>query len=91
MKQLTRAIAEEVPGPSFSEWLAEQVDRNDPVGDVARDDLWARKHMPEAVVPTGPIRLRELFGFLEDVDACEGARDAFLEAWEQWKSAAPPA
>jgi hypothetical protein len=75
--------------PSFSEWLGQQGDRDDPVGDVARDELWARENMPDCAIPTGRIRLRELFEFLEGIDACEGALEAFLRAWKEWRAARP--
>jgi hypothetical protein len=91
MNESTTAVGRTRPASlTFSQWLAKQVNRGDPIGDAARDDAWARRHMPEARVPSGRIELFDLVEFLDRVDACEGARRAFFDAWEEWMSAFRP-
>lgn len=66
----------------FLTWLRQQENRGDPVGDLAGD----AKYDPE-------LRHLKTYGewmlHLADVGACDGAIDAFKEAWAEWQSSQP--
>lgn len=63
----------------FDAWLADQVGRNDHVGELARD---VRKdpHWPS----TGKISRRRLHDHLASQGAIDGAIAALDEAWDEW-------
>ncbi|MGQ9683846.1 MAG: YozE family protein [Anaerolineae bacterium] len=64
---------------SFTQWLLQQVDRDDPVGDLAgdaaRDPEW----------PAGGRGLSRFLVYLRNRGACEGAITALQLAWSEWK------
>jgi len=66
---------------SFTTWLLQQVDRNDPIGDlagdVARDSDW----------PAGGRSLSRFLVYLRNRGACDGAIQALRAAWREWQGA----
>lgn len=64
---------------SFNAWLAEQIGRNDPVGDLARD----------AKDDLGVRNLKTLLGwqrYLRNAGACDGAQRALRGAWLEFEA-----
>ncbi len=66
---------------AFTDWLLQQADRDDPVGDlasdVARDPDW----------PASSRSLSRLLVYLRNRGACEGAIQALRTAWGEWQQA----
>lgn len=65
--------------PTFNRWLKAQMEREDPVGDLARDanedSQW-------------PARAHKFDAFLEHLDemnACDNAFLALDHAWNEWR------
>lgn len=68
----------------FVKWVIKQRDRNDPIGDLAKDvmqDIRTKERRGDAY-PTTHKQLRQ---HLIDSNACDGALRAFEEAWEEYK------
>lgn len=80
--ELKREIArrERVPvrRRGFASWLKKQIDRDDPIGDLARDaerdDDW-----PPSDESKGGIE-----SYLHYKRACSEALEAFSDAWQEW-------
>jgi uncharacterized protein YozE (UPF0346 family) len=66
----------------FYEWLTEQRDRHDPVGDFARD-AWQ-----DAQFPHGVSSRQDLISYMESRGAREDAREAAREAWDEYGAGA---
>ena len=66
---------------TFTDWLLQQADRDDPVGDlsrdVARDPDW----------PGSSRSLSRLLVYLHNRGACEGAIAVLRAAWREWQRA----
>jgi uncharacterized protein YozE (UPF0346 family) len=62
----------------FKAWLNQQVDRDDSVGDLARD---AKR---DGNWPKGRASLRRLRAYLESRQAMPGALDALEQAWREY-------
>jgi hypothetical protein len=60
---------------SFRQWLRAQVDRNDMVGDFARDAVWDEAR---------PRTQAEWRRHLVHLNACEGAFDAMERAFDEY-------
>jgi len=64
---------------SFTRWLLQQADRDDPIGDLAsdvtRDPDW----------PARSKSLNRLLVYLRNRGACEGAIAALQAAWREWQ------
>ena len=61
----------------FIQWLKKQVDRNDPIGDLARDlihDVKARRFKSYSRFRT----------YLEEIYACDGAIEACEKAYKEF-------
>lgn len=77
----------EVLSASFRRWLLDQVKRNDPVGDLAKDfardcrKKWRRKlpPLPKLITP------ESLRPYLRNRGACEGALAALTKAEREWR------
>lgn len=63
---------------TFMQWLRKQAKRDDPIGDLARDAKADRRHKPKS--RAGWQR------FLQSVNACEGAKVAANEAWDEYEA-----
>lgn len=63
---------------TFMKWLKKQVDRDDPIGDLAKDAMRDKRHKPKS--------RRGWERFLSDVGACYAARDAAKQAWDEYES-----
>lgn len=63
---------------TFVEWLLEQNNRDDPVGDLSRD---LRR---DKGAPTKIDSVPELVRYLKSKGSCLGALDAAREAGQQW-------
>lgn len=61
---------------SFKPWLLKQTKRKDAVGDLARDAMNDKTWPKYAKLP-------ELYGYLKNCDACEGALDTLRVAWRE--------
>ena len=59
----------------FTDWLSEQRDRDDPIGDLARDML------DDSYWPSTCESLSGLLTYLAHRGACEGAIRALTQAW----------
>jgi hypothetical protein len=66
---------------TFNQWLFKQGERNDVVGDLAHDASRDRRW------PTGQ-RAQE--DYLESMHACDGAKEALLEAWQEYYEQVKP-
>lgn len=65
------------PSGAFTRWLLDQADRDDPVGDLARDAR-SDPNFPEGTVG-------QVLDYLS-TPARRGAREAFIEALEEYLS-----
>lgn len=72
---------------TFYSWLRQQRDRQDPVGDLARDAIsdeefprTGRRHMR-------PYTRAHLYRYLEKRNACSGALRAFALAYSEYEAA----
>lgn len=65
---------------TFARYLKEQVDRNDAVGDFARDILLAENR------PRGKAGYMAWHSFLVDWHYAYLAKRAFISAWDEYKS-----
>lgn len=66
---------------TFYQWLLEQLDRDDRIGDLARDavhDQWDRKRVA--------YTLSEWRERLWSLGACNGAIQALEDAWVEWRA-----
>lgn len=63
---------------TFMEWPKKQTERDDPIGDLARDAKADRRHKPKS--RAGWQR------FLSLVGACYEAKDAANEAWDEYEA-----
>ena len=67
---------------SFTQWLAQQAGRDDPVGDLAsdvgRDPDW----------PASGRGLSRFLVYLRNHGACDGAIAALRAAWREWQEVA---
>lgn len=84
-------VVASIPTVSFETWLAAQRERDDPVGDLARDQAC------DASWPKGATRKRQI-AYLSSRGAEPGALDALRRARDEWRAtptevtrAAPPA
>jgi uncharacterized protein YozE (UPF0346 family) len=66
---------------SFYEWLMKQVDRNDPVGDLARDAK------SDNQFPVSATHFGRVLGHLAAMGAGQPAKQALQEAWREYRSA----
>ena len=66
----------------FGEWLRFQVDRDDPVGDIARDLL------EDHDAPLRAKQRQELEDYLIRLQASQQALAALQEAWDEWSGGA---
>ena len=62
----------------FGEWLRFQVDRDDPVGDIARDLL------EDQYAPLATEQRQEIEDYLHRIQASHLALAALREAWDEW-------
>lgn len=65
---------------SFFEWLMEQTDRDDPIGDLARD---AKSDMR---FPVSATHFGRVLGHLAAMGAGQPAKQALQEAWGEYRS-----
>ena len=65
---------------SFNTWLKKQSDRDDPIGDFARDALQD---------PNKPTGIRQWRSHLQQCHACDGAVNAVERAYEEYKQMRP--
>jgi uncharacterized protein YozE (UPF0346 family) len=73
-----------ISSKGFVKWVTKQRDRNDPIGDLAKDvvqDIREKESHGHAY-PTTYKQLRE---HLINSNACDGALRAFDEAWDEYK------
>jgi hypothetical protein len=61
----------------FTSWLLQQSNRNDPIGDVARDALQDRDK------PTG---IRQWRSHLQQLHACDGAKRSLERAYDEYRT-----
>jgi uncharacterized protein YozE (UPF0346 family) len=66
----------------FFDWLSEQRERHDPVGDFARD-AWQDAQFPRCVSSR-----EDLITYMENRGAREDAREAAREAWDEFGAGA---
>jgi hypothetical protein len=71
------------PAGGFKTWLRSQADRDDPVGDLARDALQDRDW------PRGAARLATLDEHLYELGAIRDAHVALWRAWAEWRGMHP--
>jgi hypothetical protein len=71
---------------SFREWLERQAGRDDPVGDLAGDELRARGVRGYEPMPEWPTREQAIAAL--PLGACDGAIGAVKWAWWEWNEAA---
>lgn len=65
---------------TFNQWLKTQVERDDPVGDVARDAMADKRRKPR----NGN---REAWRtFLSAAGACSAAHESLDEAWSEYEA-----
>lgn len=62
---------------TFNQWLKQQIERDDPIGDVARDVSRDDRCKPQNTL----VSWRN---FLSAAGACQGAHDALDEAWDEY-------
>ena len=65
---------------TFLQYLRQQYDRQDPVGDLARDAL----DEPDPDMPRRQTTRERWQRYLSLHQACEGAMDALDEAWDEY-------
>lgn len=63
---------------TFNQWLKEQIKRNDPIGDLARDA--ARDNSPK------PRTLKGWQSLLHRSNACPEVLEALGDAWQEWQA-----
>lgn len=66
---------------TFYNFLENQIDRDDPVGDLARDAMYD-KRFPHIETEGA------LLSHLRIMGACDGALDAASEAWKEYERSA---
>ena len=64
---------------TFRKWLYQQCNRDDPVGDLARD--FCDDHNK----PKGLLTLNKFESYLINVDACEDAIDTLHREWAEYE------
>ncbi len=64
----------------FGDWLPFQVDRDDPVGDIARDLL------EDPYAPRDAETLQEIEDYLRRLHASRQALAALRDAWAEWSA-----
>jgi hypothetical protein len=73
---------------TFLAWLKSQVKRDDPVGDLARDETEAQHLYKNGFERYGQTPktnlLSEMRNHLYHIGACTGAINALEKAWEEW-------
>lgn len=65
---------------TFAHWLRKQTERNDPVGDLARDAAQDR------IFPVDTSSGPKLRSYLRSINACNGAMEALEQALAQWRA-----
>lgn len=83
----TQAIDQGVKSISFCRWLRQQVDRNDPIGDLARDFIGDKRGVLQWFrAETWPNpSLNQLYSMLRFRFACSDALDALIAAYREWQ------
>lgn len=65
---------------TFRQWLRQQEQRDDPIGDLAHDMASDKGQK----LPNPP--LSRLYGYISAVGACDDARQALIDAYREWQS-----
>lgn len=70
--------------PTFNHWLGQQTDRDDPIGDLARDCAHDKKWFPPRANPS----LRDIFLYLSPygVSVYDRVGETLIEAYREWQS-----
>lgn len=63
---------------SFRSWLKKQRSRNDRVGDLSRDSI-QDSDLPRIRTEKSWLK------YLNDMNACNGALDAVVQAWKEYR------
>lgn len=63
---------------TFKTWIKKYKGKNNPIGDLANDVI-ADKSFPNSV------SYKNILAYLENLGACDGAINAFNDAWELYK------
>jgi len=72
----------EMASKIFKNWLEDQTNRNDPIGDLARDVK--TKYLAKKT-PRGNSGLKAWIKHLENYSACAEAFEALNEAWREYQ------
>lgn len=68
----------------FTSWLKRQIERDDPVGDLARDVKLDKQF------PRGSNSYRRIESYLISSGACSGARSSLRKAWTEYQKSQDP-